>query len=113
MKEKADPQAVAAFHFFSDPDAPENIEQRLRLAVNAAIIAERHRTLAYWLCRWRQKLIWFGGWELPNCGGFEFRRHGRWADPTPVKVARCFTHFGRWWQLVGAQKPLTFAIRGV
>lgn len=26
MKEKADPQAVAAFHFFSDPDAPENIE---------------------------------------------------------------------------------------
>lgn len=100
MTEKADPQAVAAFHFFSDPNAPENVEQRLRFAVNAAILAERSETLAYRLCRLRQKLIWFGGWEFPNCGGFDIRRSdGRLADPTPLTVASCFTHFGRWWQL--------------
>ena len=99
MKEKTDPYAAAAWHFFSDPDAPSRTEDRLRQAVNAALIADRKRTLAYWLCRWRQALIWFGGWELSNCGGFEIRRHGRLADPTPVTVASCFTCFGRWWQL--------------
>lgn len=102
MKEKADPQAVAAFHFFSNPEAPENIEQRLRLAVNAAIITERRRTVAYWLCRWRQKLIWFGGWELPNCGGFDLRKIGGRGiqSPTPVSVASCLTIYGGgWWNL--------------
>ncbi|RZJ12200.1 MAG: hypothetical protein EOP39_04380 [Rubrivivax sp.] len=99
MKDRPDPHAVAAWHFFADPDAPSRIEDRLRLAVNAALITDRKRTLAYWLCRWRQKVVWFGGWEHPNCGGFEIRRNGRIADPTPLRIASCFTHFGDWWHL--------------
>lgn len=100
MNDKVDPHAVAAFHFFSDPDAPADIRQRLRLAVNAAILSERQRTLAYRLCRWRQKLIWFGGWERPNCGGFDWRKSsGGIQSPTPVTVANCLTLFGDWWHL--------------
>lgn len=98
MKTK-DPQEIAAFHFFNDPDAPQEVGQRIRFAVNAAIIAERRGTLAYWLCRWRQKLIWFGGWEGPNCGGFSLWPYGRIASPAPVTVASVFTYFGWGWQL--------------
>lgn len=100
MSKKPDPQAIAAFHFFGDPAAPAKVEDRLRLAVNAAIIAERRSTLAYWLCRWRQKLIWFGGWEESNCGGWSFKTDGcRWMAPFPLTVASALTLFGDWWQL--------------
>lgn len=100
MSKKPDPHAVAAWHFFSDPDAPSSVEHRLRAAVNAALITDRRRTLAYWLCRWRQKLIWFGGWERSNCGGFEFKTEsGRWVTPFPLTVAGALTLFGTWWQL--------------
>lgn len=89
----------AAMAAFNDPDSSLGLDHRLRSAITAALIAERKSTLAFWLCRWRQKLIWFGGWERPNCGGFEIRRNGRFADVTPLTVASCFTHFGRSWCL--------------
>lgn len=108
MKHKPDPYAVAAFHFFDDPGAPLRPEDRLRFAVNAAIITDRRSTLAYWLCRWRQKLIWFGGWERPNCGGFDLWRYGKLASPAPLTVASVFTHYGWGWQL---RLPGTILVR--
>lgn len=102
MSERPDPHAVAAFHFFADPNAPESVEHRLRFAVNAAIITERRSTLAYWLCRWRQKLIWFGGWERPNCGGWDLRKVSGPGiqSPAPVTVCSALTIYGRgWWHL--------------
>jgi len=74
-------------------------DHQLRAAITAALVSDRKRTLAYWLCRWRQRVIWFGGWEEPNCGGWSFRRRGRWAEPTPISICRVFTYYGWGWQL--------------
>jgi hypothetical protein len=83
-------------------------DHQVRAAVTAALVAERKRTLAYWLCRLRQRVIWFGGWEEANCGGWCFRRGKRWMSPAPVSVLRVFTHFGWGWQL---RLPGTFLVR--
>lgn len=74
---------------------------RLRAAITAALVAERKRSIAYWLCRARQRVIWFGGWEEANCGGWRFRARSskRWMGPTPVSVLRVFTYYGWGWQL--------------
>lgn len=75
-------------------------DHQIRAAITAALVAERKRTLAYWLCWLRQRVIWFGGWEEANCGGWRFRIDGgRWMSPTPVSVFRVFTHYGWGWQL--------------
>ncbi len=73
---------------------------QLRAAITAALVTERKRTIAYWLCRMRQNIIWFGGWEEPNCGGWGFKREGvGWVSPTPVSVCKVFTHYGWGWHL--------------
>ena len=66
----------------------------LRAAITAALIAERKRTIAYWLCRARHRLIWFGGWERVNCGGWQLRRWGRWLDPYPLSILGRLTFYG-------------------
>jgi hypothetical protein len=82
---------------------------QLRAAVTAALVTDRKRTLAYWLCRMRQRVIWFGGWEEANCGGWSFRiAGGRWASPTPVSVFRVFTLYGWGWQV---RLPWTILVR--
>ena len=82
----------------------------LRAAITAALVADRKRTLAYWLCRARQRVIWFGGWEEANCGGWGFRSaSGRLMSPTPVSVLRVFTHYGWGWSL---HLPNTILTRG-
>ena len=84
-------------------------EYQMRAAVTAALVADRKRTLAYWLCRLRQRVIWIGGWEEANCGGWRFRMDsGRWMSPTPVSVFRVFTHYGWGWQL---RLPTTILVK--
>ena len=96
---RVDPYAVAEFAFNEPGKEGTSLDYRLRCAVTAALIAERRGTLAYWLCRLRQRVIWFGGWERPNCGGFEIRRGGKIADVTPITIAKCFTHYRWGWDL--------------
>lgn len=82
---------------------------QLYAAITAALVADRKRSLAYWLCRLRQRVIWFGGWEEANCGGWRFRTDsGRWMSPTPVSVFRAFTHYGWGWQL---RLPTTILVK--
>jgi hypothetical protein len=89
-------------------------EHQVRAAVTAALVADRKRTLAYWLCRMRQRVIWFGGWEEPNCGGWRFRMDcGTWTSPTPVSVFRVFTHYGWGWSLRLPRTILTRSNDGV
>lgn len=72
----------------------------LRTAVYRAIVNERQHTVAYKICRLRHKLIWFGGWERANCGGWRFRLEpGHWLDPFPLTICSALTLYGRWWQL--------------
>lgn len=52
------------------------------------------KKLAYKLCRLRQKLIWIGGWEKANCGGWHFD-----LGPTPITILSCLTIYGWGWQL--------------
>ena len=84
-------------------------KHQMRAAVTAALVADRKRTIGYWLCRLRQRVIWFGGWEEANCGGWRFRMDsGRWISPTPVSVFRVFTHYGWGWQV---RLPGTILVR--
>jgi hypothetical protein len=80
----------------------------LRGALTAALIAERKRTFSYQLCRLRQKVIWFGGWERANCGGWRFRLEpGLWMDPFPLSLFGCITFYG--WGLQ-VRLPHTFFV---
>ena len=75
-------------------------KEQVRAAITAALVADRKRTLAYWLCRMRQRVIWVGGWEDANCGGWGFRTDsGHWMSPTPVTLFSVFTHYGWGWQI--------------
>ena len=72
---------------------------QMRAAITAALVAERKRTIGYWLRRARQLVIWFGGWEKANCGGWDMLTNdGRLRSPTPVSVMRVYTHYGWGWQ---------------
>lgn len=45
-------------------------QHALRYAITAALLADRQRTLGYWITRFRHRwVLWVGGWEEPNCGG--------------------------------------------
>ncbi len=85
-------------------------EHQIQAAVTAALVADRKRHLFYWLRRLRQRVIWFGGWEEPNCGGWQFlsRYSGRLTSPTPVTVLRTFTYYGWGWEL---RLPGTILVR--
>lgn len=88
-------KAAEAAHAQAVAELGKDSPHVLRAAVTAALVAERERTLAYWLCRFRHRwLLWIGGWEEPNCGGFKLRGDYGWRSPTPVTVLRFLTFYG-------------------
>lgn len=96
MKQDPYEAGFAAFHASELPD-----QYRLREAITAALLADRKRRLSFHLCRWRQSyLLWVGGWERANCGGWELRtKEGKLRDPLPVTVAGRLNLFGWGWNL--------------
>jgi hypothetical protein len=67
----------------------------LRSAITAALVAERKGTLTYWWRRFRHAwLLWVGGWEEPNCGGWKLRDEYGWRSPAPTMILRAFTYYG-------------------
>jgi hypothetical protein len=94
-----DPYELAAAMYNSPGgDFPSHHGYRLRAAVNAALIADRRRRPWYWLRLARQKLLWVGGWEEPNCGGWRPTWEYGLKSPFPVTVLSSLTLFGGWWQ---------------
>lgn len=70
-------------------------DHALRTAITAALVADRKRSIGYWITRFRQRwLLWVGGWEEPNCGGWRIRRDYGIASPAPITVCRFLTFYG-------------------
>lgn len=88
-------KAAEAAHADAIFDLGQDNKHALRAAVTAALIADRKRSLGYWITRFRQRwLLWVGGWEEPNCGGWRIRRDYGMASPTPVTVLHFLTFYG-------------------
>jgi hypothetical protein len=88
-------EAAEAAHAQAVRDSGKADKQALRCAITAALVADRKRSLSYWITRFRQRwLLWVGGWEEPNCGGWRLKRSYGWASPAPVTVLRAFTYYG-------------------
>ncbi len=99
-------EAAEAAHAHAVREYGAADKHALRSAVTAALVADRKRSLGYWITRFRQRwLLWVGGWEEPNCGGWKLRGDYGWRDPAPVMVLRAFTYYG--W---GAQLQLPWTI---
>ena len=63
-------EAAEAAHAHAVREYGAADKHALRSAVTAALVADRKRSLGYWITRFRQRwLLWVGGWEEPNCGG--------------------------------------------
>lgn len=88
-------KAAEAAYTLAAAELGANSPHAIRSAVTAALIAERSGTLGYWIRGARQRVIWFGGWEEANGGGWRFRLDGGgWTDPFPLSVLRVLTFYG-------------------
>lgn len=100
MKRPGPYEAAEAAHAAAEAELGKESPHALRAAITAALVADRARSIGYHLCRLRQRwLLWVGGWEEPNCGGWRLRSDHGWREPSPVTVLRAFTYYGWGMQL--------------
>ena len=88
-------KAAEAAHAHAVRESGKTDAHALRSAITAALVADRKRSIGYWITRFRQRwLLWVGGWEEPNCGGWSLRWEYGWRNPAPVTVLRILTYYG-------------------